>query len=131
MEGPVAQQIKEHVEADLKTTSLRQLFAEDGERFDKFRLLFEGPENRKLLLDYSKNIVTQKTLDLLVALAEASNLKEWTEKMFRGDRINSTEDRAVWHVKLRDNDLFDLFFFLLPFVLTRLLKVRRSRPSRN
>jgi len=105
MDGETTQRIREHVEADLKAVSLRQLFAEDETRFEKFHLLFEGAEGRKMLFDFSKNILTSRTLDLLVELAEAAKLREWTEKMFSGDHINFTEDRAVWHVKLRDNDL--------------------------
>ncbi len=75
---------------------LRGLFAEDPTRGD--RLTAEGAG---LYLDYSKNRVTDETLRLLVELAEESGLPERTEAMFRGDRINVTEDRSVLHVALR------------------------------
>jgi glucose-6-phosphate isomerase len=75
---------------------LRELFAEDPERGE--RLTAEGAG---LFLDYSKNRVTDETLRLLVRLAQESGLKERTEAMFRGERINVTEDRPVLHVALR------------------------------
>ena len=54
-----------------------------------------------LLLDYSKNRVTDETIRLLVQLAEESKLRAWIDAMFRGDKINITENRAVLHVALR------------------------------
>ena len=75
---------------------LRDLFADEPARGE--RLTAEGAG---LYLDYSKNHVTEDTLRLLVELAEESGLPERTEAMFRGDRINVTEDRSVLHVALR------------------------------
>jgi glucose-6-phosphate isomerase len=75
---------------------LRELFAEDPTRGE--RLAAEGVG---LYLDYSKNRVTDETLRLLVELAEESGLPERTEAMFRGDRVNATEDRPALHVALR------------------------------
>jgi glucose-6-phosphate isomerase len=75
---------------------LRDLFAEDPERGE--RLTAEGAG---IHLDYSKNRVTDETLALLRQLAEESGLAERTEAMFRGDRINTTENRSVLHVALR------------------------------
>jgi glucose-6-phosphate isomerase len=75
---------------------LRDLFAEDPARGE--RLVAEGAG---LYLDYSKNRVVDETLDLLVQLAQESGLAERTEAMFRGDRINTTENRSVLHVALR------------------------------
>ena len=75
---------------------LRDLFAADPTRGE--RLAAEGVG---LYLDYSKNRVTDETLALLRQLAEESGLAERTEAMFRGDHINSTEDRSVLHVALR------------------------------
>jgi glucose-6-phosphate isomerase len=75
---------------------LRELFAADGTRGE--RLVAEGAG---LYLDYSKNRVTDETLGLLVALAEQCGLAERIEAMFRGDRINVTENRPVLHVALR------------------------------
>jgi glucose-6-phosphate isomerase len=75
---------------------LRQLFADDQGRGE--RLTAEGAG---LFLDYSKNRITDETVKLLVALAEQSGLAERTEAMFRGDRINVSENRSVLHVALR------------------------------
>jgi glucose-6-phosphate isomerase len=77
--------------------SMRDLFASDPDRFSKFSLRFED-----MLLDYSKNRITGETLRLLFALASETGLKAWTERMFTGERINITEDRAVLHVALRN-----------------------------
>jgi glucose-6-phosphate isomerase len=74
----------------LQASHLRELFAEDPERFQKFHLLFED-----ILVDYSKNIITRETTDLLVELAEECQLKEAIDAMFQGVRINQTEDRPT------------------------------------
>jgi len=75
---------------------LRDLFADDSERGTTFAVEFGD-----LYLDYSKNRITAETMQLLVAVANASGLRERIEAMFRGDHINVTEDRAVLHVALR------------------------------
>jgi glucose-6-phosphate isomerase len=77
-------------------TSLRELFDADPTRGE--RLTAEGAG---IYLDYSKNLVTDETLALLVALAEQSGLPERTAAMFAGERINVSEDRSVLHVALR------------------------------
>jgi glucose-6-phosphate isomerase len=82
--------------AEICDLHLRDLFASDPTRGE--RLAAEGGG---LYLDYSKNRVTDETLRLLLKLAEESGLPERTEAMFRGDRINTTEDRSVLHVALR------------------------------
>jgi glucose-6-phosphate isomerase len=76
---------------------MRDLFKDDPKRFEKFSLRFED-----ILFDFSKNRITDKTLPLLYDLARQSDLKGWTEKMFTGQKINTTEDRAVLHVALRN-----------------------------
>ncbi|GAC1429607.1 MAG: glucose-6-phosphate isomerase [Ktedonobacteraceae bacterium] len=75
---------------------LRTLFAEDPKRGERFALEAEG-----IYLDYSKNRITDETLQLLLALAEASGLRERIDAMFNGEKINITENRAVLHVALR------------------------------
>ena len=75
---------------------LRQLFADDPGRGERLTLDAAG-----LYLDYSKNRITDETLRLLVQLAEESGLRGRIEAMFRGDKINVTEKRAVLHVALR------------------------------
>ena len=76
---------------------MRELFAADAGRFDRFSLRFE-----EILFDYSKNRVTGETMELLVALARQAGLSAAIEAMFGGARINNTEHRAVLHVALRN-----------------------------
>ncbi|MGO8838732.1 MAG: glucose-6-phosphate isomerase [Limisphaerales bacterium] len=80
----------------IRNLHLRKLFADDPKRGERLTAEAAG-----LFLDYSKNRVTDETLKLLVQLAEAAGLRERTEAMFRGDKINLTENRAVLHVALR------------------------------
>jgi glucose-6-phosphate isomerase len=82
--------------AELSGRHLRELFDEDPERGERLTLEAAG-----LFCDYSKNRVTGETLSLLAALAEEGGVAERREAMFRGEHINSTEDRAVLHVALR------------------------------
>jgi glucose-6-phosphate isomerase len=81
----------------LESVHLRTLFAEDPQRFSKLSL-----ELHELFFDYSKNRITEETRSLLVALAEAAGVRQHTERMFNGEKINFTEDRAVLHVALRN-----------------------------
>ncbi len=87
--------LEKHYE-QIKGTHLRNLFAEDRNRGERFAVQAEG-----LYLDYSKNRITEETVRLLVKLAEESGLRGRIEAMFRGDKINITENRAVLHVALR------------------------------
>src|SRR5712691_13342141 len=82
---------------EMANVPTRDLFAQDPGRFNKFSLRFQD-----LLLDYSKNRITEKTMQLLRDLARQADLQGWTEKMFRGDKINITENRAVLHIALRN-----------------------------
>ncbi len=75
---------------------LRQLFAEDAGRGERLTAEAEG-----VFLDYSKNRITDETLKLLVKLAEECKLRDRIDALFRGDKINITEDRAVLHTALR------------------------------
>lgn len=76
---------------------MRDLFDKDPQRFKKFSLQFDD-----LLLDYSKNIITEETLSLLLDLARQGKVSDWIGRMFSGDRINITENRAVLHIALRN-----------------------------
>ena len=77
-------------------THLRQLFADDPKRGERLTVEAVG-----LFLDYSKNRITDETVKLLIRLAEVSQLRERIDAMFRGDKINLTEKRAVLHTALR------------------------------
>jgi len=76
---------------------MRDLFAQEPNRFERMSLRVDD-----LLLDYSKNRVTTRTLSLLLELAREAELQSWIERMFRGDRVNATERRAALHVALRN-----------------------------
>lgn len=82
---------------DMQDVHMRDLFAADSERFNKFSLQFED-----ILLDYSKNRIDQQTLKLLCDLARQAEVEGWRDRMFGGEKINCTEDRAVLHVALRN-----------------------------
>ena len=94
-ERPAWAALRKHYD-ELRDVHLRDLFAADPQRGE--RLVVEAAG---LYLDYSKNRVTDETLRLLVELAEQSGLRERTAAMFRGDRINVSENRSVLHVALR------------------------------
>ena len=90
---------------ELQKTSLKGLFEENSNRFNQFSQVFEGA-----LFDYSKNIITPKTLDLLIELAKETQLELAIEKMFAGEKINETENRAVLHVALRNQSDRPIFY---------------------
>lgn len=82
---------------EIENDHLRNLFAQDPDRFKKFSVGFND-----ILLDYSKNRITDKTMALLVQLAKECGLKEAIDAMFNAEQINETEGRAVLHVALRN-----------------------------
>jgi glucose-6-phosphate isomerase len=92
---PAWKALKSHSEEISKTT-LRQLFENDPQRGTRYTVEAVG-----LFLDYAKNRITNDTLKLLLQLAEQRGLKQRIDAMFRGDKINVTENRAVLHVALR------------------------------
>ena len=81
----------------MKDVHMRDLFSQDPARFDRFSIEFND-----LLVDFSKNRITLETLDLLLGLAEEVEVRDAIDKMFSGDKINETENRAVLHVALRN-----------------------------
>ncbi|MCA9838855.1 MAG: glucose-6-phosphate isomerase [Trueperaceae bacterium] len=94
--SPAWQALEAH-KKEFETVHMRDLFAKDPERFKKFSLWFDD-----ILFDFSKNRISEKTLELLFDLAKAADLQAMTEKMFSGAPINNTEDRAVLHIALRN-----------------------------
>jgi glucose-6-phosphate isomerase len=92
---PAWKKLQAHHEK-LREVHLRALFADDPKRGERMTAEAAG-----LFLDYSKNRITDETVQLLIALAEESGLRSRTDAMFRGDKINVTEGRAVLHVALR------------------------------
>lgn len=96
-------QLAEH--ADWMTgAQVRKLFTLDPDRFQKFSIRFED-----IFFDYSKNIITEETIELLLDLAVQCQVKEAIEAMFQGEHINETEDRAVLHVALRNTSNEPMF----------------------
>jgi glucose-6-phosphate isomerase len=84
--------------AAIKPLQMRQMFQEDAARFDNFSLRLGS-----LFFDYSKNRINAETIKLLVALAEQAELPAYIERMFSGEKINSTEQRAALHTALRNH----------------------------
>lgn len=80
----------------MEKTHMRDLFAADPRRFDKFSL-----SAGSLFLDYSKNRITEETIRLLCDLAQMCDVESWRDRMFAGEKINISEDRAVLHTALR------------------------------
>ncbi|MBK9449379.1 MAG: glucose-6-phosphate isomerase [Bacteroidetes bacterium] len=89
---------------EMQSVQMKSLFAADAKRFDRLSISFG-----ELLLDYSKNIVTDETLSLLQSLATECDLAAAIEAMFGGQAINETENRAVLHTALRDFSSPNLF----------------------
>ncbi len=93
---PAWSQLTAHYE-QAKHLQMRDLFAAAPDRFDRLSLSLPG-----LLLDYSKNRVTEETMRLLCDLAGQAGVETWRQRMFAGEAINGTEGRAVLHTALRD-----------------------------
>jgi glucose-6-phosphate isomerase len=111
----------------MQDVHMRDLFRTDPERFPRFSLQLGD-----LLVDFSKNRITQESLDLLLALAEEVDLGGWIQKMFSGERINVTEDRAVLHIALRNRSQRPIEFEgqdVMPGVRTVLAKMRTFTDS--
>ncbi len=87
-----------------KEYELKDLFVKDKNRKERFSVSLD-----ELFVDYSKNRVTEETIDLLISLAEEVELKDAIEKYFSGDKINVTENRAVLHTALRDSSDISVF----------------------
>lgn len=92
------QALNVHCDSGAGSVHLKDLFAEAG-RTEAFSL-----ELQEMYVDYSKNRITQETLDLLLDLAKQQNLEDWIKKLLTGDKVNDTEDRAVLHTALRANN---------------------------
>ena len=94
-QSPAWLALKSH-HTQLTQLSIHDLFDQDPHRFDRFSLQLDD-----MLVDISKQPVTQETIHLLLALARQQNLESWIERMFLGEKINSTENRAALHIALR------------------------------
>jgi glucose-6-phosphate isomerase len=91
------QQLQQHYQKEIKPLHMRTIFKDDPDRFSRYSFRLDD-----ILVDFSKNIVTDKTIGLLRELYAACKVKEAIEAMFKGEKINQTEDRSVLHTALRN-----------------------------
>jgi len=89
---------------EMLSKSMKDLFAADNQRFDKFSLQFEG-----ILLDYSKNRIDEQTWALLIQLAKECSVNKAIDAMYSGEKINATEGRPVLHIALRNRSNTPIF----------------------
>ena len=95
-ESPAWKALADH-HREIARIHMRDLFAADPARFEKFSASFND-----ILLDYSKHRINDETMRLLMALAEERDVRGWIDRIFSGEKINTTENRAVLHVALRN-----------------------------
>ncbi|KAF8636866.1 hypothetical protein AX17_003209 [Amanita inopinata Kibby_2008] len=109
-EYPSWKKLQQAYDTQHSKLALKDLFAQDPNRFSKFSVTYDsasGPDV-KILLDYSKNLITQPVLDTLLSLAREAQVEGFRDKMFAGEHINTSEDRAVLHVALRNFNDFQI-----------------------
>ena len=96
-------QLQDHHNALGRNIVLKEYFEKDPERFKKFTRTFHNTADKSdILFDFSKNFITEDTLALLIKLAKEAGLEQLRDAMFKGEQINFTEHRAVYHVALRN-----------------------------
>lgn len=102
--------LQQTYDAEHSRLILKDLFAQDPNRFSKFSKEYvdSTDANTTFLLDYSKNLISQPILDTLLSLAREAQVETYRDKMFAGEHINTSEDRAVLHVALRNFDDFKI-----------------------
>ncbi|TAG53618.1 MAG: glucose-6-phosphate isomerase [Cytophagales bacterium] len=96
--------LKAHAEK-VKPLQMKDMFAADSKRFEKFSVQFND-----ILLDFSKNRISEETMTLLMNLAKEMQVGDWAGKMFTGEKINFTENRAVLHTALRNRSNTPVLF---------------------
>ena len=121
-QSPIWQSLNQH-KNDIESISLREMFKSNPDRFNHFHIQFND-----LLLDYSKHRVSRETIGLLVKLAKEADVEGWRNRMFEGEKINSTEHRAVLHTALRNQKEIPIISDgedVMPKVKNVLKKMRR------
>ncbi len=103
-ESPAWKALEAH-HTTIASKHMREMFSEDGGRFERLSVRWRANDGDELLLDYSKNRVTGETMRLLFNLARQADVEGWREKMFTGEKINFTENRAVLHTALRNRSV--------------------------
>ena len=96
VESPAWKALSSHFD-ECKQLHMLDLFAADTQRFEKYSI-----QQGNILLDYSKNRISDQTMPLLMDLARQSNIESWRDELFSGKKINTTEGRSVLHVALRN-----------------------------
>ena len=105
---PAWTDLQNHRDTVGKKFVLKEAFSSDPSRFDRFTRTFAPKEGSEILFDFSKNFLTDETLDLLVKLAEQAGVEKKRDAMFAGEKINFTEKRAVYHTALRNVGGWDM-----------------------
>lgn len=97
------QKLQQQYDSEGKSLVMKELFEKDPSRFQKFSRNFKGSKtDTSILLDFSKNRINEDIFKSLIALADEAKVAEMRDKMFSGEHINFTEDRAVLHIALRN-----------------------------
>ncbi|KAG9293552.1 hypothetical protein G9A89_005555 [Geosiphon pyriformis] len=124
------QTLQRHYDTEGKNLILKNLFDVDPNRFDSFSRHFKGTNTEaSILLDFSKNLITHETFTALIDLAHEADVPGFRDKMFVGEHINFTEDRAVLHVALRNvsnTPIYDNGVNVMPEVNKVLEKMKQT-----
>ena len=97
------QKLQDHHQQVGRNIVLKDYFDKDPQRYQKFLRTFKNDADQgEILFDFSKNFINEDTIGLLVNLAKEAKLEELRDAMFAGEKVNFTEDRAVYHVALRN-----------------------------
>lgn len=110
-DSPAWKALEDHHSSVGKSFVLKKEFESDPKRFEKFSFAFDNTADKsEILFDFSKNFLTDETLKLLVEVAKAAGVEKLRDEMFKGEKINFTEDRAVYHAALRNvaNDVMEV-----------------------
>lgn len=97
------QKLQSHHQELGRNIVLKEYFKKDPSRFQTFSRTYKNDADKsEILFDFSKNFLTEETLSLLISMAKEAKLEELRDQMFKGEKINFTENRAVYHVALRN-----------------------------
>lgn len=100
---PAWKALQAHFQSESQNILLKKFFEEDTSRFDRFSRRFaNSADGNEILFDFSKNLILPQTFELLAQLAKEAGVEKLRDEMFAGEHINFTEDRAVYHVALRN-----------------------------
>lgn len=107
-ELPAWKKLESTYESTGKALKVKDEFANDPKRFDKFSEVFDNYDKSEILFDFSKNIINDEIKAQLIALAKEAGVEKLRDAMFAGEKINETEGRAVYHVALRNRDMKEM-----------------------